>query len=601
MKRSILALLLCVLLLLSSCQTAEPPVVGSEAPTMSAAPTEQMSPQPSETPAVSETPKPSETPAVPETPKPSETPAVPETPQPSETPVASETPTPSETPVVSEAPQPSETPAEPEPDEPSATPEDSVACTSHTDADDNGQCDQCSISVVVVVDFFGINDLHGKLPDAENQPGADELTTYLKSERLTNDHVVLLSAGDMWQGTSTSNLTRGNMVTDWMNELDFAAMTMGNHEFDWGEDAVRGNDALAEFPFLAINIYERKTNRQVAYCQSSVMVECGDVQIGIIGAIGDCYSSIASEHTKEIYFKTGAELTGLVKKEAKKLRGQGADFIVYVLHDGLGEQAFGTVISSKLKSYYDTALSDGYVDIVFEGHTHKNYVFQDAYGVYHIQGGGDNWGITHAEVEINFANGTHEVNVARPLASSTYDQMEDDPLIEQLLDKYAEEIAPASRVLGTNSRWRSGKELRQLVADLYYMVGMERWGEEYKIALGGGFISVRDPGSLSVGEVTYGDLQGLFPFDNYLVLCSVSGRDLKKRFFESDHYAYYISYGSYGESIRNNIDPNGTYYILVDSYTSTYAPNGLTEIAYYDAGVYARDLLAEYIEGGGLN
>lgn len=490
--------------------------------------------------------------------------------------------------------------------EPSTEPEPSVtsapdgACAAHADQDDNGLCDQCGVSVLVIVDFFGINDLHGKVPDGDNHPGVDELTTYLKNQKKTNDHVVLFSVGDMWQGTAESNLTQGNLVTDWMSEMDFVAMTLGNHEFDWGEDAVRDNGAIAEFPFLAINIYNRSTNRQAEYCQSSVVVECGGVQIGIIGAMGDCYSSISAEQTKNIYFKTGSELTALVKNESEKLQNAGADFIVYLIHDGLGQSASGTVSTSQLRSYYDVTLSDGYVDIVFEGHSHQRYVFRDEKGVYHIQGGGDNKGITHAEVQINSANGNCAVNTAETVTTGAYSYLEDDPLVEELMQKYAEEISPSARVLGTNSRRRSSDSIRKLVADMYYQAGMERWGDQYDIVLGGGLISVRAPYSLMAGEVTYGDLQGLLPFDNDLVLCSVSGRNLKSKFFESTHSSYAVSYGDYGASVRSSIDPNATYYIIVDTYTSTYAPNGLTEIARYTPGVYARDLLADYIAAGGL-
>lgn len=495
---------------------------------------------------------------------------------------------------VPNTPAPTQPPTQPpEPTQPDCSVE-------HTDADSNGFCDYCAVSVVVIVDFYGINDLHGKLPDADNQPGADELTTYLKNARETDDHVVLLSMGDMWQGTAESNLTEGNMVTEWMNEMDFAAMAVGNHEYDWGEEAVIENAQLAEFPFLAINIYDRDTKQQVDYVQSSVMVSCGDAQIGIIGAIGDCYSSISSEQTEGFYFKTGPELTNLVKQESQLLRSQGADFIVYIIHDGLGESRSGTVSSRELRSYYDTSLSKEAVDVVFEAHTHQRYCFQDEYGVYHLQGGGDNRGITHLEVAINTAGGESKIKTAEPLSNGTYARLEDDPLIEELMDRYADVIAPARRVVGRSSRQLSGYEARQLVADLYYEYGVERWGKDYDIALGGGFLSVRDPGYIPKGEITYGALQCVFPFNNELVLCSVSGKNLKDKFFESDHYAYYISYGAYGASIKDNIDPNGTYYIVVDSYTSTYAPNGLTEIQRYDPGVYARDLLAEYIEAGGL-
>lgn len=477
----------------------------------------------------------------------------------------------------------------------------SAVCSRHTDYDDDGLCDRCSISVIVTIDFYTVNDLHGKLSDGDTHPGVDELTTYLKNAEQTDDHVVLISNGDMWQGTSESNLTGGNLITDWMNALDFACMTLGNHEFDWGEEAIEDNLSLAEFPFLAINIYERSTDQLASYCSSSVMVEAGGAQIGIIGAIGDCYSSIASEQVQDVYFKTGSELTALVKAESDALRTQGADFIVYVLHDGLGQSTSGTVSDSQLRSYYDISLSDGYVDLVFEGHTHQSYLLTDSKGVHHLQGGGDNRGITHVEIRLNPYSGTSSVSEAEVVYTSVYSALEDDPIVEELLEKYEQEISPAQQVVGTVGHYIGQDEARQLVADLYYRAGLERWGSEYDIVLGGGFISIRSPKYLAAGEVTYGDLQTLFPFDNELVLCSVSGSNLRSKFFESTHYAYFISYGDYGAQVRDSIDPNGTYYIIVDSYTSTYAPNSLTEIERYDPGVYARDLLADYIASGALS
>jgi hypothetical protein len=130
----------------------------------------------------------------------------------------------------------------------------------------------------------------------------------------------------MWQGTAESNMTNGFIITDWMNEMDFTAMTVGGHEFDWGEECLQQNIDLAEFPFLAINIYNRETDQQVEYCQSSLMVEVDGAQVGIIGAIGDCYSSISPERSRQIYFKTGADLTELVKAESQKLRDAGVNF-----------------------------------------------------------------------------------------------------------------------------------------------------------------------------------------------------------------------------------------------------------------------------------
>ncbi|MBE6633588.1 MAG: bifunctional metallophosphatase/5'-nucleotidase [Ruminococcaceae bacterium] len=486
-----------------------------------------------------------------------------------------------------------------QPSAPSADPN-----CSHADGDNNGICDDCSCSVIVMLDFYAINDLHGKFADSDSQPGVDELTTYLKNARRTDDHVILLSSGDMWQGSSESNLTRGALVTDWMNEMDFAAMTLGNHEFDWGEDYITENLALAEFPFLAINIVSRQTGERVPYCAPSVVVEQGGLQIGIIGAVGDCYSSISPDHTGNISFVVGDALTELVKEEATRLRADGVDYIIYSIHDGYDKTYNNTVTSvygNQIASYYSVELSrGGYVDLVFEGHTHQRYVLVDPDGVYHLQNGGDNKGISHAEVAYNVANNSSLVTEAEFVSTSVYQNLPDDPIVASLLKKYEGLIAQGDQILGRNARYRDRNALRSLVAELYYQKGLELWGDQYPLVLGGGFLTVRSPGNLPAGEVRYSDLLTLLPFDNQLVLCSIKGADLLSKFFHSTNENYFIAYGSYGESVKNNVDPKATYYLITDTYTSTYRYNNLTEVQRLDQELYARDLLAEYIRQGGL-
>lgn len=477
-----------------------------------------------------------------------------------------------------------------------------AACDgSHADANYNGACDYCGESVLTTLDLYVINDLHGKLADGENHPGVDELTTFLKNAELTDDNVILLSVGDMWQGSSESNLTGGLIMTDWMNSLGFAAMTLGNHEFDWGEEAIEGNAAAAEFPFLAINIYDRTTNTLVDYCDSSVVVEFEGIQVGIIGAIGDCYSSIAQDKVADVYFKTGRELTALVKAESERLRSEGVDFIVYCLHDGYGESGATTstsISAGQLASYYDISLSDGYVDLVFEGHTHQQYLIMDQYGIYHLQNRGDNnGGISHVEVEFNTVTGGYSIETEELIGTAVYSSLDDDPIVEELLEKYSQQIEPANRVVGSTSSYRSSDYLRQKVAQLYYEAGLACWGDEYDIVLGGGFLTARSPYSLKQGQVLYGQLQSIFPFDNDIVLCSVRGSDLLCRFINNTDDRYQI----FGDrEVMADIDPNGTYYIVVDTFTSAYTYNNLTVVEEYEKGIYARDLLADFIENGGM-
>ena len=481
------------------------------------------------------------------------------------------------------------------------TPPDTPYDTATTTTQENTAAD--SQAQPVTLDIYVVNDLHGKLADTDAQPGVDELSTYL-TRAQQNGNTILLSTGDMWQGASESNLTGGLIVTEWMNELNFAAMTIGGHEYDWGEEQIYRNNELAEFPFLGINIFDRETKQRVDYCHSSVVMDVDGVQIGIIGAIGNCYYSIASENTQEVYFLTGDALTALVKEESERLRNQGVDFIVYAIHDGYAETVSKTettpVGDAALSDYYDVSLSDGYVDLVFEADSHYTYTLTDRYGVYHLQAGGNNQAIAHVGVSIHPDTGKSYVYDAGPIPSDTYGSMDDHPIVEELMDKYSGQTAPSTRIVGTNSRYLGKNAICQTIAYLYCTAGMERWGDTYDIVLGGGYISCRSPGYLPAGEVRYSQLMSLLPFDNTITLCSIRGRDLIDRFFETDVDAYYIKTTEYGETVYENVDPNGTYYVVTDSYTSGYAYNNLTVIDTYTEGVYARDLLADHIAAGNL-
>lgn len=484
-----------------------------------------------------------------------------------------------------------------DPDQPTEEqPKPPVGCV-HTDDNSDGFCDTCTFSVIVNVDFYAINDLHGKFNDSSDQDGVDELSTFLQNANKTDDYTVFLSSGDMWQGSSESGLTKGQILTDWMSEMGFASMTLGNHEFDWGEQAIYDNLALANFPFLAINVYERDTQTLADYCTPSILIDKGMVQIGVIGAIGDCYSSISADKVEDVYFVTGSALTELVKAEAESLRQRGADVIVYSLHDG-GTGSSANVTDQELKSYYDVSLSGEYVDLVFEGHTHRNYVRKDSKGIYHLQGGGDNDGITHAELRVNCVTGSAVTTTAEYLPTSNFQSLPDHEIVAQLNQKYAEQLQLGSQSLGYNASIRYSKQIKQKVADLYMECGQERWGQQYDLVLGGGFISTRSPYNLSKGEVLYSELQMLLPFDNQIVLCSIKGSDLLKKFINTSNSNYFIAFSDYGNSIKNSIDPNGTYYIITDTYCSSYAPNRLTVIDTYDQTTFARDLIADYIKDG---
>ena len=170
--------------------------------------------------------------------------------------------------------------------------------------------------------------------------------------------------------------------------------------------------------------------------------------------------------------------------------------------------------------------------------------------------------------------------------------------MSRFAEKYKNEVSKADEVLGKNIASRNETVIRSTVAELYFEAGNERWGDKYDIVLGGGFMSVRSPGYLHTGDITYADLQAILPFDNEIVLCSVKGRDLLNKFINTNNSSYSIYYGDYGNSIKGDIDYNATYYLITDTYTSYYSYNNLTVVEKYGSDVFARDLLAEYIKAG---
>src|SRR5262245_58021783 len=131
----------------------------------------------------------------------------------------------------------------------------------------------CSGSGPRMLTVVGTSDLHGHLEGDGNAGGVALLGGYLSVLRQ-RPAVVLLDAGDMFQGTLVSNLGEGAPVVRAMNALGYRAAAIGNHEFDYGpvgeasvarnpgEDprgALKARAREARFPLLAANVIEEST------------------------------------------------------------------------------------------------------------------------------------------------------------------------------------------------------------------------------------------------------------------------------------------------------------------------------------------------------
>ena len=445
----------------------------------------------------------------------------------------------------------------------------------------------------VTLDIFSTNDLHGNVTDTQNKGISLAKTTTALKELSSGKNSIFISQGDMWQGSVESNYTKGHLVTEWMNYMDFVSMTVGNHEFDWGQQEISGNQDLSTFPILGINVLYKSNDTRVEYLEPSTTFVRDGAKIGVIGAIGNCLSSISGSLVEDIYFATNDALTTLVKEESTRLRNEEhCDFIIYSVH--------GSLLDGEDESYDISLSSDHYVDLVLEGHSHQSYAYTDDAGIYHVQGKAYNQEMYQITVDLDLTHKSFEVDEITSInfsnSNSPYKNYEEDAGVLALLEKYRDQYDIANEELGVVSEFKNPTVLKTTVAELYYEKGYQKWGSSYSITLGGGYISCRSSG-IGPGMVTYGDIAESLPFDNEIALCSISGYRFKNtQFVTGTNSNYYIRWAD--GFITDNIDNYTTYYLVTDTYTIDFYSNYLTVIDYLELGKFARDLVADYIREG---
>lgn len=453
------------------------------------------------------------------------------------------------------------------------------------------------------IKLISTNDIHGQVKQDSGYPGLSSLTNKIKQEAQKDDQYnILIDQGDLYQGTAESGLTDGYIMDDFLIQNGYESTTLGNHEFDWGEERVEQHDKYLPLPILANNIRKRSDSSSPSYVSPYKLVSRNGIKIGIIGSIGNCYSSISSSKVKDIYFLTGSSLTEQIKKDSQSLKNLGADFIILSLHDGADSGESNGVSSL---SYYDiNSLSGSYVDLVLEGHSHQKYAFYDSKGVWHIQNGGNGSSFAITNLECTYSNtlGEYQVSVSisttpQHIIGSTSISSGKDASMSEIDTWYNENIygAKRSEVVGRNVPYMDDSVVEDKVAEMYYKKAISVINNSYTPVLGGGFLRTRTPYNLSSGTVTYGDVYALLPFENDIVLCSIQGKYLKSRFLNNTSDDYHI----YSTITASSVVDSQTYYLITDNYSSDYSYNKLTVIKNltleYGIG-YARDVFSEYLK-----
>ncbi len=188
--------------------------------------------------------------------------------------------------------------------------------------------------------IFYTNDLHGGITEQEAEflnpdfppilgggaAASNIIFKYRKMAEKTGDAVLVLDAGDIFQGTPVGTKTEGQAIIEYMNDVEYDAVTAGNHDFDLGKDVFIKLTQKAKFPILAANLIDKKTNQVYSKVKPYTILEKKGLKIGIFGLCTEATEKMSfPDHIAELDFS--AEVPA-ARKAVKELRTQGVDIVV---------------------------------------------------------------------------------------------------------------------------------------------------------------------------------------------------------------------------------------------------------------------------------
>jgi 2',3'-cyclic-nucleotide 2'-phosphodiesterase (5'-nucleotidase family) len=400
----------------------------------------------------------------------------------------------------------------------------------------------------VYIVVLGTTDLHGNLfpvdyyTDKADNRGLAEIGTLIKQFRKENQNVLLIDSGDTIQGTPLEyyHNKKNNQPPDpmmlAMNALHYDAMTVGNHEYNFGLQVLEKARSEAEFPWLSANTYNKGTNQ--THYKPYIIKEIAGVRIGVLGLTTP---GIPNWENAPNY--AGLEFHEPLI-EAKKWvpllrRKERADVVVIAMHMGLEQDLRTGEINPGQVTNENQAIAIAKqvpgIDLIFMGHTHRDVPSVLINGVQLIQA--NYWGRHLARVDLYLENAGPRwrvlARVARTIAVD--DRVAPDQELLKIGEPYDRETqAWLSRPIGESAAELTAAEARfrdTAILDLIQRVQLETGKADVSMA------AVFNPDArIAKGPVTVRDIAGLYVYENTLVVLEVTGQQLKDALEHSAKY-----------------------------------------------------------------
>ena len=507
---------------------------------------------------------------------------------------------------------------------------------------------------IVPLTILHHNDSHGNL-DKTSYVGYTQLATLIKQERAHNpDRTLLLSSGDNIQGDAMSYYFKtaptgfasdGTAITDptmhiqplikAFNAMGYDAMTLGNHEFNFGKDVFTSVLSQANFPVLQANVEDDGSyGLATANIQPYVEKTLGDIDIAILG-IGN-HRIPNYELPSNI---PGLTFTDPIAKaqELSDLLRSSNDVVIALTHIGFTENPSSVEVDANVDTNL-VANTTG-IDALVGGHSHTDPAY--GFGAYKYlptivaDADGKPVAVTQA---YRYNNTLGEVSLGlRPLGGGNYEVVSqtgryiklaladpEDATIDAIITPYTNLLtAYNNTVLGQTTvpidalkAFTQETNAANLQADASIYELETKNGIDVDFHLSGAMTNraVATSGPYPV-TLKVSDMFTLMPYENSLVVMEMNGPQLKavlERAYRNYYYYKYVpGYGGYSYYTTCMLDTNfGNQIKYNDLYPATYDPNkqyvvSLTvngqEIDFDDAATYYKVSTVNYLAAGSCN
>ena len=455
------------------------------------------------------------------------------------------------------------------------------------------------------------NDVHGRIVEEKGRDkstsvvGDAKLATVIENERAKKDQTtVVLDAGDAFQGLPISNSSKGEERAKILNEINYDAMAVGNHEFDFGLDEAKKYKEILKFPLLSANTY---VNGARLFEASTIIDKDKSVKGDEVVVIGVTTPETATKtHPKNVQgvtFKDPIpEVLNVVKEIQAKAKATGDDYKTYVVLAHLGVDTTtpdawrGSTLADELSK---SPLLKGKRVVVIDGHSHT--VESKTYGdnVTYNQTGSYLNNIGKVTLKPNSLLGTPSLIKASETTNLTPNATV-KKLVDQIKAKYDAENAVVVvknspvELSGTRENVRVREtNLGNVVADSLYEYGQTGFQNKTDIAVtnGGGLretIAKDKP-------ITKGSVIAVLPFGNTISQIKVTGQNVLEMFEKS--LGSILQVDKAGKTVLDEngqplLEPSGGFLHVSGAkvYYDTNLPSGKrvlrVEVKNHDTGAY---------------